>query len=244
MNQLVIDAGNSRVKVAVFSSGEIMHQVAHDKLSLPILKSLIHDFKPVATILSSVVNMDDVVVATIKTLQKSIVLNELTPLPFKNEYTTPETLGHDRLANAAGAFCIFPNKNALIIDAGTCLKFDFITEKGAYLGGAISPGLSMRYQSLQHFTDRLPLLEPVESAQLTGNSTESSIHSGVLNGVIAEIEGFSSQYEKAFVNVQLILTGGDVRFFLNHLKKSIFASPELTLKGLQSILQFNYPNDQ
>ena len=244
MNQLVIDAGNSKVKIAVFKNGEPIHKAGQKALSLPQLKSLINDFKPVATILSSVVDLDQSVLEALKTLPKSIILDAKTPLPFKNKYATPLTLGRDRLANAAGAQSLFPERNVLVIDAGTCLKFDFINEQSEYLGGAISPGLNMRYRALNHYTDQLPLLTPVETTPFIGDSTESSIHSGIVNGMTAEISGIIDQYEKTFVNVQLILTGGNARFFLNHLKKSIFASPELTLKGLQSILQFNEPNDQ
>ncbi|MEP7264609.1 MAG: type III pantothenate kinase, partial [Bacteroidota bacterium] len=121
----------------------------------------------------------------------------------------------------------------------TCLKFDFISSDGVYSGGAISPGLQMRYEALHSFTDQLPLLAPAEETPLIGNSTAQSIHSGIVNGMIAEIEGITASYQNQFANVRLILTGGDSRYFLNHLKKSIFADPELTLKGLQFILLHN-----
>ena len=243
MNRLVIDAGNSAVKMAVYNGSEKKHFSIEANLTLEKLQQVIQEFKPVSSILSSVINLNDGVIAAFQQLPCHVVLNHLTSLPFTNLYVSPESLGRDRLANAAGAFSLFPSQNVLVMDVGTCLKFDFINEKAEYLGGSISPGLYMRYKALHHFTELLPLLEPVEKPPLTGNTTHFSIHSGIWNGMLAEINGIISNYEKDVLNVQLILTGGDGRFFLNHLKKAIFASPELTLKGLLSILQHNYPND-
>ena len=243
MNQLVIDAGNTRAKVAIYSSNGQRHLESVKGITAEIIQLQVSKYYPTSTILSSVVNIDEQVLKLVKSLPNSLVLDHLTPLPIKNRYATPATLGYDRLANAAGAVHYFPGKNVLAIDAGTCLKFDFVNASMEYLGGAISPGLHMRYSALNQFTSQLPLLEPVEDALLIGNSTENSIQSGILNGMLEEIKGIISRYENEFQNVQLILSGGDARFFLNHLKKAIFATPELTLKGLQTILQYNYPHD-
>jgi type III pantothenate kinase len=240
MNCLVIDAGNTRCKLAVFSGSELQWQESLAALSLLHLEKIIATYNPVSTILSSVVHLDTELVKFIGLLPNALILDENTPLPLVNGYATPKTLGRDRLANAVAAKSLFQNRNVLVMDAGTCLKFDFTDKAGTYQGGAISPGLHMRYESLQRFTDQLPLLAPVDEAKLTGNSTDSSIHSGILNGMRAEIEGVINRYESVYDNLQLILTGGDARYFLNHLKKSIFASPELTLKGLHFILLYNY----
>ena len=240
MNQLIIDAGNTRVKAAIYSTSGFIPLDMQAGLSVQALSLLAGKYKPVAGILSSVINIDAGVLKMIKALPYCLVLDHQTPLPFKNKYASPATLGHDRLANAAGALHFLPAKNVLTIDAGTCLKFDFINAAAEYLGGAISPGILLRYKALHQYTGKLPLLEPVTDAELIGNSTEGSIHSGILNGMVEEINGIISRYEKEFDNVQLILTGGDARYFLNHLKKPIFATPELTLRGLQTILAFNY----
>ena len=165
-----------------------------------------------------------------------------TTLPIGNSYKTPTTLGNDRLANAVGAFQAFPNQNTLIIDLGTCLKMDLIDEFNNYLGGSISPGLRMRFEALHTLTDNLPLIEDVEINQLIGNDTTSSIQVGAYKGMIAEISSMISQYEIKYVNLNIILTGGDLSSFLDvdlSQKNSIFADEFHTLKGLNTILNYN-----
>jgi type III pantothenate kinase len=163
-------------------------------------------------------------------------LNDQTPLPFINTYRSPGTLGADRVANAAGAISKYPGRNVLVIDTGTCIKMDLVKAEGAYAGGSISPGLNMRYQALHRYTGRLPLLEPEEQATLIGTTTAESIHSGVLNGMVAEIDGLISRYESRFPDLVCLLTGGDHSLFSGKLKSRIFAAPTLTLEGLNSIL--------
>jgi type III pantothenate kinase len=160
-------------------------------------------------------------------------------MPLKILYKTPATLGVDRLAAACGARALFPLQHCLTIDAGTCVTFDFIDMDGNYYGGAISPGMNMRFQALHTFTARLPLVSPAGEANLIGDSTESSIRSGVINGLAAEIDGIIHQYQLKFEGLRAILCGGDALFFENKLKASIFASPELVLVGLNSILIYN-----
>lgn len=240
MNHLVIDAGNTRFKIAVFSGEELIRKETLGILSITILEELIATYNPVSSIVSSVVHLDNEIVQFLKLLPNIILLNEYTAIPIKNQYKTPKTLGRDRLANGVAATNLFPGVPALIIDAGTCLKFDFIDQNAVYHGGAISPGLQMRYEALHHFTDMLPLLTPATNADLIGNSTASSIHSGVINGMLAEINGIAEEYGKEHAKLQLILTGGDFRYFLNHIKKPIFADPELTVKGLRFILLYNH----
>jgi type III pantothenate kinase len=240
MNRLIIDAGNTRSKIAVFNESTIIYKESLPAISLLELQQLIIRFSPVATIVSSVTHLEPEVMAFIGLLPNSLLLNESTDLPVTNNYLTPETLGSDRIANATASWMLFKS-NSLVIDTGTCLKMDFITADGNYLGGSISPGLQMRYNALNHFTYQLPFLNPVHEAQLTGNTTETSIHSGIINGMSAEINGMIQQYENKYDNLKLIVTGGDSSYFLNHLKKPIFASPELTLNGLHYILLHNYP---
>jgi type III pantothenate kinase len=189
--------------------------------------------------ISNVINDNHIITVAIKKKFPYIFLNAGTPIPIKNQYKTPETLGNDRLANAVGATIIFPEKNVLIIDMGTCIKYDFIDKNKNYHGGAISPGLEMRFKSLDKFTDQLPLIEPSENFSLTGRSTEESILSGVQNGIIFEINGMIDQYKKKHDELKVIITGGDHAFFANHLKSSIFAAPNLTLQGLNEILEYN-----
>jgi type III pantothenate kinase len=139
----------------------------------------------------------------------------------------------------AAAVFKFPNTDVLIIDAGTCITYDFVDAEACYHGGAISPGIKMRYKSLHTFTENLPLLEPDNMNQLIGNSTETSIHSGVINGVINEIDSIIGQYRKKNKDLTVVLTGGDVNFLANKLKNGIFANPNFLIEGLNEILIHN-----
>jgi len=168
-----------------------------------------------------------------------IILDNQTPLPIKNNYQTPETLGKDRLAAVTGAYQLYPGQNVLVIDAGTAVTYDFINHKGEYAGGSISPGLTMRFRALHTFTTRLPLLQAEEISYLTGCNTRESILSGVMNGLRIEIDGIIDQYSILWPSFQVILTGGDAKYFEKILKNSIFASPNLVITGLKLILDYN-----
>lgn len=237
---LVIDIGNSRIKLAVFGKNKIKHQQTLQTLSLQKIELLISKSEKInSVILASVTNHNKAIFKTLKNNFYFLELSSATPIPFKNKYTTPKTLGNDRLANMAAAVQVFPQKNVLVIDAGTCLKFDFIDAKKNYKGGAISPGLNMRFRALHHFTGKLPLVMQSAKNILSGNSTRSAIISGVQNGMLMEMQGVINQYQKKYNELKVILTGGDAGFFANHLKSSIFVSPNLTLVGLNEILNYN-----
>ena len=163
--------------------------------------------------------------------------------PFKNKYTTPTTLGVDRMVLTSGAVLQYPNQNVLIIDAGTCVTYDFITNKNEYLGGAISPGLRLRYQALNDYTAKLPLLENNSPDNFIGNSTDESIHSGVINGLCFEIEGFISEFSVKKEQFTIILTGGDAIFLANRLKSTIFADENFLLKSLHQLYTYSLQND-
>ena len=237
---LIIDVGNTRVKSAVFNNDEIIH---YELLSIDNLVKknieIIEKFKCQEAIISSVSLLKKDQIIKIKEKIKLIVLNANTKIPFKNNYKTPKTLGVDRLALAAAAVSKFPKKNVLIIDAGTCITYDFIDEKSNYLGGAISPGITMRYKSLNFYTNRLPLLKPKFENKCLGNNTISSINIGVVTGVINEIDSFINQYRKKNKDLTVVLTGGDLNFLNNRLKNGIFANPNFLLEGLNNILTYN-----
>jgi type III pantothenate kinase len=170
---------------------------------------------------------------------KKILLNHLLPLPIQINYKTPETLGVDRIAAVCGAIDIFPNRSSLVIDAGTAITYDFIDGHGNYEGGAISPGIEMRFEALHTFTERLPLVTKNGDLTLIGNSTETCIRSGVLNGVVAEMEGIINNYKQLYPDLGVVLCGGNSFFFENRLKPTIFATPDLVLSGLNRILLHN-----
>ncbi|HSM63616.1 MAG TPA: type III pantothenate kinase, partial [Gillisia sp.] len=152
---------------------------------------------------------------------------------------TPKTLRNDRIAVRSAACKTYPTQNVLVIDAGTCITFDFKNAENRYLGGAISPGLQMRFQAMHTFTENLPLLEPEDEVELIGNTTVKSMQSGVVTGIIAEIEGVISRYSSQFEDLKIILTGGDSQFLCKRLKNSIFANSNFLLEGLNYILEFN-----
>jgi type III pantothenate kinase len=167
----------------------------------------------------------------------------LTPLPIKNNYATPKSLGKDRLAAAVGAWSLFPNQNSLSIDVGTAIKFDLINQASEYIGGSISPGISLRFQSLHNFTAKLPLVQYKNSHPLIGFDTETSILSGVLNGINSEIDGLIELYKVQYPDLKIILSGGDSIYFENNLKSNIFAVSNLVQIGLNEILIFNETNN-
>ncbi len=238
---LVIDIGNTLVKMAVFQDDVLVKKkIALKQNFFKILEELEQSFP----------NIKDVLVSSVsktpsKWLQKlqedynMVFLDQELPQVFLNSYATPRTLGNDRIALVSAASKLYPNQNVLVIDAGTCITFDIKNSENEYLGGAISPGLQMRYQAMNTFTENLPLLEPEEAVDLIGNTTIKSIQSGVIFGITAEIDGVISMYNSQFKDLTIILTGGDSVFLCKRLKNSIFANSNFLLEGLNYILEFN-----
>jgi type III pantothenate kinase len=239
---LVIDLGNTQNKYAVFDNDKIIESWRDHITRISYWNRKLKTLPEVKLSILSTVFEGNLLTIIKKSLTKKLTLIELnhtTPVPINNKYKTPKTLGNDRLANAVGATVVFPKKNVLVIDMGTCIKYDFIDKKKNYLGGAISPGFEMRFKALKHYTAKLPLVKPGKKFSLTGKNTQESILSGVQNGIIFEINGMIEQYKKKYDELKVILTGGDHSFFADHLKSSIFAAPNLTLQGLNEILNYN-----
>lgn len=234
---LAIDIGNSFIKAGIFD-GEEMIQSYHF-LKEGDVEGLIERFRPRHVIISSVSGKEERFVTLAERLAGVLVLKPGLKLPVVNKYKTPETLGADRLAAAAGAAVLYPGSDTLVIDSGTCITYEFINEKNEYLGGAISPGIEMRLKALHTFTGKLPLIDRANNPVLTGGNTQECIRSGVLNGVVAEVEGIIAQYRQAFPGLKVILCGGDTSFFESKIKETIFAVPDLVLIGLNSILLQN-----
>ncbi|MFY0630683.1 MAG: type III pantothenate kinase [Flavobacteriaceae bacterium] len=237
---LIIDIGNTQVKAAVFESNRVLEHCAFDEDSfLKNIESILRKYQIEACILSSVKEMSEDYGKVLQEIPYYLELKAITDVPFTNLYDTPNTLGLDRIALVAAASVEYPSKNVLVIDAGTCITFDFINSNNEYLGGAISPGIGIRYKSLNYYTSKLPELEKIDAYELVGKSTSSSIHSGVINGVVNEINGVISQYEEKFHDLTIVLTGGDTNFLSKQLKNSIFANQNFLLYGLNKILTFN-----
>jgi type III pantothenate kinase len=240
---LVTDIGNTRIKVAVFELDRIIFQEAFPMESIEKkMNILFKNFPNIKNwVLSSVKNTENWNIEVPKDLKMHLISRQ-DVFPFVNLYKTPQTLGIDRMVLAAGATLQFPNTNRLVIDAGTCITFDWINQNDAYLGGAISPGLQMRYNALNTFTDKLPLLNPEWPISNIGDSTASSIHVGVSHGIIAEIENYITQITNDVENFTIILTGGDTDFLAKRLKNTIFANSNFLIESLYLIFQYKIHN--
>ena len=237
---LVIDIGNTRVKAAVFEEYKLVELFSFDKkIILSKVKIILNKHIITSAIMSSVASISNYKLQKLNEIIPFRLVSSKTKVPFKNKYITPNTLGVDRIALIVAAKKEYSKQNILVIDAGTCITFDFINKDSIYLGGAISPGIKMRYISLNSLTAKLPLLSPKLPLNFIGESTDESIHSGIINGIINEIDGVISQYQNNFLDLTVVLTGGDTNFLAKQLKSSIFAKQNFLLKGLNEILIFN-----
>ena len=238
--RLILDFGNTFQKVSIFSDRELVILKKFDGITLVELKNLLSSYSDVSScILSSVIETPTDILNWLKKNYFFIELSHKTAIPIENKYSSPNTLGKDRLAAAIGAYSLYKNQNVLSIDMGTAIKFDFITKKGEYLGGSISPGLYLRFKSLHTFTAKLPLVEYNNVHKLIGTDTETSILSGVMNGAIAEINTFIGEYKSRYSDLKIIISGGESIYFERYIKNHIFAVSNLVLLGLNEILIFN-----
>jgi type III pantothenate kinase len=236
---LTIDIGNTQTKIIVFNDTMPVFRKVTNSLSLLLVKKIVRNYSIENILLSSVVDRDKPLLNYLKTIKGFEVLSTKTKLPIKNKYKTPATLGNDRLANAvAGAF-LFPGKNVLIVDIGTCIKFDIVNARKEYLGGSISPGMELRFKSLHHFTGKLPLIHESSKVFLVGKTTQEAIQSGVINGMTEEIAGIVQRYKKIYKTLTVIVTGGHTHRFAGELKFSIFAAADMVNIGLNEIIRFN-----
>ena len=238
---LIIDIGNTSTKLAVFQRDKVLIAKTVEGFSLVIeVENLLKQFTEIKRgFVSSVGFLSEDELKTLERRLPMTVLNSTLKLPFKVHYKTPNSLGADRLALMAAAATQYSGKNVLVIDAGSCITYDFIDSKKNYLGGAIAPGIQMRYKSLGDFTSSLPTLQKIVPKNSIGNSTHDSIHSGVINGVLYEIEGTVNEYQNKYPDLTVILTGGDADFLCKQLKISIFANSDFLLEGLNFLLEYN-----
>jgi len=238
---LVIDIGNSRTKIALFNQHDLMFNVPMDHLTVSHVKMLLDEHPQLKkVILSSVKPSDEELKHFLaENFDQFLELDHHTELPIENLYKTPETLGKDRIAAAVGANELFPNQNLLIIDAGTAVTYDLVSEKNQFVGGNISPGLEMRFKALNHFTGKLPLIEYHDDFESIGTNNTEAIRAGVQNGLIFEIAQTIDLFNRNYQNLQIIMTGGDSNFFERKLNYSIFVHFNLTLIGLNRILEHN-----
>ncbi|TKD60980.1 type III pantothenate kinase [Flavobacterium sp. ASW18X] len=238
---LVVDKGNTQIKYGIFNKNKLIDlRISPADQFLKTIKSVFEDYPSIArAMLSSVGGLENNEYKTLTLFCKTHLLTSDTNVPFKNSYATPNSLGVDRLALATAAYYHNPKGNTLVIDMGTCITYDVVNDYGEYLGGAISPGLQMRYKAMHHQTKKLPLLAVEPLLDFIGNSTETSMHSGVVNGITQELDGVINQYRARFQDLTVILTGGDGQFFAKRVKNSIFAHSKFLLEGLNYLLEYN-----
>jgi type III pantothenate kinase len=238
---LVIDIGNTRTKLAVFNNLTMVEKAILTDCTLKNITDWLTKFPTLShVILSSVAKPDTSIIEYFSKKYTFIELNAETPVPFRNQYQSPETLGKDRIAAAAAAKHLFPRQVVMIIDCGTCIKYDMVSAEGIFLGGNIAPGISMRIKAMHHFTARLPEVRMALPADSVGNTTETALQNGAVLGAILEIEGFAAHYREKHTRIRTILTGGDAEFLAKHLKiKTMFYDQDLVLKGLNLILRYN-----
>lgn len=234
---MVIDAGNTRTKVGIFEGASLKHKEVFADAGAA--KEFFGRFPVDHLMISSVTDDGAKLIRLIQVHGSTLQLTPSLPLPIKNNYDSSTTVGADRLAAACGAWDLFPNEASLVIDCGTCINYECVDSNGHYLGGAISPGIRIRFHAMHQLTARLPLGEVAADIPLIGNTTMRSLQSGVMHGVMEEIKGISARYRQDYPGIRVILTGGDAHFFEKGMKPPIFAAPELVLMGLNSILVHN-----
>ena len=232
---LVIDAGNTRIKLGIYDQGELADNLSFSNEELPKLKAYLTGNRFDAAIVSSVRSKKDTQ-WLLQLVQGAKLFQALKSIPLQSSYETPETLGADRLANAIGAYSI-SKKASLIVDIGTCVKFDIVDAEGTYLGGSISPGLQMRYRAMNEFTAGLPLINNFKPAKLIGKSTVDCMHIGVMRGIQAELDSFIKSYISEYQDLAIFITGGDAHYFDFDSKNNIFVNENITIHGLFITLQ-------
>ncbi|MGM0579480.1 MAG: type III pantothenate kinase [Bacteroidota bacterium] len=233
---LAIDVGNTKTKIGFFEEDRLVSTKTFE--SLADLNQFLASKETKSVIISSVKIPYENILTELSSLHNPILLNNETTLPFKSQYKS-KTIGLDRLAAVAGAQSLYSNKNILVIDLGTCITYEFLEKGKVYYGGAISPGMYMRFKSMHNFTARLPLVKPESVDNWISNTTEGAMLSGVVHGIQAEIEAYIQEVESKYAPLTVIITGGDAKFFESKIKATIFAIPELVLMGLNAILRYN-----
>lgn len=234
---LVIDAGNTSIKVGHFQEDTLIEVLRFSNNDMEKFYSFLDENHSSSRVLSSV--LSDEVTKNIVEKTNSFLVTTKTSVPININYGTKNTLGVDRMCNAVATSILLKTDFGVSIDIGTCIKFDLISKNEGYLGGSISPGIRLRYKALNNYTGKLPLLSNKSTTQLVGNDTNSSIRSGVLNGMNAEINGLIKMYSQQFSDLTFFMTGGDARYFDLDSKNDIFADENLTLIGLFEIFKHN-----
>lgn len=236
---LCFDFGNTRLKYAVFEDRELKEVSVLKDANVETILTTLQQHKPDKTILSSVIKHGEEIESVLAAHSKFHKLTYQSKLPVSTPVGKPETIGADRLALVVAAVDLYPRQHNLVIGLGSCITFNFINKFHEFLGGSISPGLEMRFRAMHEFTALLPLVKPDSNFPLVGYDTRTNLLSGVILGMSKEIDGIIDEYALKYNNFNAVLTGGDMPFFVPHIKNKIFADPYLIYKGLYAISEFN-----
>ncbi len=236
---LCFDFGNTRLKCAVFVGRNLEKIIVLENGDVDTIRKCIEIYRPQKTILSSVINHGSDIETLLRETTKFHKLDHNSKIPITTPVGKPDTIGADRLALSVAAVDLFPGKNNLVVGLGSAITYNFINKYKEFMGGGISPGMEMRFKSLQTFTAKLPLIKVDWNFPLVGYDTRTNILSGVIIGMAKEIDGTIEAYEEKYDNFNVLLSGGDAHYFSRFLKKKIFADPDLIFKGLYAISEFN-----
>lgn len=236
---LCFDFGNTRLKCAVFTGKELKEVLVLENDDTATVEAILDQYQPQKVILSSVIKHNSELETLLTERTRFHKLGHTSKLPFTTPVGKPETIGADRLAICAAAVDLFPNQHNLAIGLGTCITYNYINKSHEFLGGSISPGMTMRFRAMHEQTALLPMVEPDHHFPLIGFDTKTNLQSGVIMGMAKEIDGIIDAYALKFNNFNVLLTGGDMAFFVPHLKNRIFADPYLIFKGLYAICEHN-----
>jgi len=241
MVNVALDLGNNFAKAGLFDQQQLVETSRFPDYDYTSIVTWVKQRQPEQLIMGSVIPIPEHFLASLQSITTARILDETLALPISIHYETPEELGQDRIAGAVAAYALFPGWNCLCIDTGSCITYDWISESGTLEGGVISPGFQMRLKAMAHFTAKLPAVElpALETSELIGQSTEACMRSGAVNGALMEIDSMINAYKKQADELKIIIGGGDAPFLVNNLKNSIFAQPDLVIKGLNQILHFN-----
>ena len=237
---LVVDIGNTLLKLAVFDGGRLVAQQCVGELREETFAGLLGGARAARAVVASTRGEAPAIVEGARRHTDYLLeFTPATPVPIGNAYLTPATLGRDRLAAAVGAATLYPGRNALIVDFGTAVTLDFVSADGVFRGGCISPGMAMRFRALHEYTAALPLCDATDSAELLGRTTDEAVRLGVMNSLAFEIEGYIARMQGEIEDLCVIFTGGDTNFFAKRIKNTIFANCNLVFWGLNRILEYN-----
>lgn len=236
---LCLDFGNTRLKCALFTNATITAELTLENDEPATLAAVLEQYKPTRSILSSVINHNPALETLLADNTRFHKLSDQSTLNFTTPVGKPETIGADRLALVAAAVHFYPGQHNLIIASGSCITYNFVNKFHEFLGGAISPGLEMRFKAMHQFTAKLPLVSADSNFPLIGYDTKTNLQSGAILGLAKEMDGMIEEYALRYGNFNVHLTGGNMRFFAPLIKKKIFANPHLIFNGLYAISETN-----